>query len=54
MVEMALDSVAVVAEPGQAARQKVKRLLTINKATNFISLSKFRPLDPFLSFSLVC
>ena len=42
MVEMAFDSVAEVAEPGQAARQKVKRLLTINKAANLMSLSKLR------------
>ena len=54
MVEMAFDSVAEVAEPGQAARQKIKRLLTISKAINLISWCKFRLEDPFLNFALVC
>ena len=53
MIEMALDSVAEGAEPGQAAWQKVKRLQTINKAANFISLNKLRLWDPFLSFAFV-
>ena len=42
MVEMAFDSVAEVVEPGQAAQQKVKRLLTIKKAANLISLSELK------------